>query len=142
VRDLTEWMIRLIETGTTGVFNAGGPFPKQATISEDGLRHPLGDDRAGRVGVGRRLRVPVRHAGRGDGAVGHATGNSRGHTRINYDRAVAHGLTFRLLAVTARDTLEWWASGAVPPERRAQPRFALAPEREAEVIAAWRAAAR
>jgi 2'-hydroxyisoflavone reductase len=67
-------------------------------------------------------------------------GNSLGHTRINYDRAVAHGLTFRPLAVTVRDTLEWWDSDAVPPERRAQPQFVLTPEREAEVIAAWRAA--
>jgi 2'-hydroxyisoflavone reductase len=67
-------------------------------------------------------------------------GNSLGHTRINYDRAVAHGLTFRPLATTVLDTLDWWASDAVTPERRAQPRFALTPEREAEVIAAWRAA--
>src|SRR5207248_2488153 len=25
VRDLTEWMIRLLEQGSTGIFNAGGP---------------------------------------------------------------------------------------------------------------------
>jgi 2'-hydroxyisoflavone reductase len=66
-------------------------------------------------------------------------GNSLGHTRINYDRAVANGLTFRPLAVTARDTLDWWASDAVPAERRANPDFVLTASREAEIIAAWRA---
>jgi 2'-hydroxyisoflavone reductase len=66
-------------------------------------------------------------------------GNSLGHTRVSYQKAVANGLTYRPLAVTARDTLEWWASDAVSPERRAEPRFVLTPEREAEIIAAWRA---
>jgi 2'-hydroxyisoflavone reductase len=66
-------------------------------------------------------------------------GNSLGHTRVNYDKAVANGLTHRPLAETVRDTLDWWASPAVLPERRAEPRFALTREREAEVIQAWRA---
>ncbi|HSR41443.1 MAG TPA: NAD-dependent epimerase/dehydratase family protein, partial [Longimicrobiales bacterium] len=34
VRDLTEWMIHLVEEGVTGTFNATGPFPTQATIAE------------------------------------------------------------------------------------------------------------
>jgi 2'-hydroxyisoflavone reductase len=142
VRDLTEWMIRLIEGGSTGVFNAGGPFPQQATISEMvyGIRAvttaPVDwvwiDDYDFLSEMRLRALVPWVMP----------RGNSLGHTRINYDRAVAHGLAFRPLAVTVRDTLDWWESDAVPPERRAQPQFALTPEREAEVIAAWRAAGR
>lgn len=139
VRDLTEWMIRLIEDGRTGVFNAGGPFPKQATIAEMvyGIRAVTSapvewvwiDDydflSAQRV----RALVPWIMP----------RGNSLGHTRINYDRAVAAGLAFRPLAVTVRDTLDWWASDAVPAERRERPGFALSLEREAEIIATWRA---
>lgn len=140
VRDLTEWMIRLIENGTTGVFNAGGPFPKQATIREMvyGIR-AVTTERVDWVWIDdydflseMRVRALVPWI--------MPRGNSLGHTRINYDRAVANGLTFRPLAVTVRDTLDWWASDAVSPERRAQPQFALTPEREAEIIAAWRAA--
>jgi 2'-hydroxyisoflavone reductase len=139
VRDLTEWMIRLIENGTTGVFNAGGPFQRQATIAEMvyGIR-AVTDRRVDWVWIedyefltAQRLRAMVPWI--------MPTGNSLGHTRINYDRAVANGLTFRPLAVTVRDTLDWWASDAVPAERRAQPNFVLTAEREAQIVAAWRA---
>jgi len=139
VRDLTEWMIRLVEEGVTGVFNVGGPFPRQATISETvfGIRAATTasvdwvwvDDYDFLSEVRLGAMVPwVMPRGR-----------SLGHTRVNYDKAVAHGMAFRPLAVTTRDTLDWWASEAVTPERRAEPRFVLTLEREAEIIAAWRA---
>jgi 2'-hydroxyisoflavone reductase len=141
VRDLTEWMIRLIEESRTGVFNAGGPFPKQASIGEMvyGIRAVTTqhvdwvwiDDYDFLSEMRIRAMVPWIMP----------RGNSLGHTRINYDRAVANGLTFRPLATTVRDTLDWWDSGAVPAERRARPNFVLSPEREAEVIAAWHARA-
>ena len=137
VRDLTEWMIHLLEWGRTGVFNAAGPFPKQATIAETvyGIRSVTTAStdwiwipdydflREHRIGAMVPWVMP--------------RGNSLGHTRINYDKAVANGLTHRPLATTARDTLDWWESSAVAPERRAEPRFVLTPEREAEIISAW-----
>jgi 2'-hydroxyisoflavone reductase len=138
VRDLTEWMIRLIEQGTTGTFNVGGPYPRPTTTAEMvyGIRAATTADvewvwiddydflAEHRVGGMVPWIMP--------------RGDSLGHTRVSYARAVAHGMTYRPLAETARDTLDWWASDAVPPERRAQPRFVLTPEREAEIIAAWR----
>jgi 2'-hydroxyisoflavone reductase len=139
VRDLTEWMIHLIEEERTGVYNAAGPFPRQATIAEmvHGIRAVTTervdwvwiDDYEFLTEVRLRAMVPWIMP----------RGNSLGHTRINYERAVANGLTLRPLAVTVRDTLDWWASDAVPPERRANPDFVLTPDREAEIIAAWRA---
>ena len=139
VRDLTDWMIHLLEWGRTGVFNAAGPFPKQASIAEMvyGIRAVTTeavdwvwiDDydflSEHRVGAMVPWVMP--------------RGNSLGHTRVNYDKAVANGLTHRPLATTVRDTLEWWASDAVDSQRRGEPRFVLTPEREAEIIAAWRA---
>ena len=65
-------------------------------------------------------------------------GDSLGHTRVNYQKAVAHGLRHRPLAETVRDTLDWWASDAVDPARRADPDFVLDAEREGEIIARWR----
>jgi len=139
VRDLTEWMIHLVEWGRTGVFNAAGPFPTQATIAEmvHGIRSVTREAvewiwvpdyeflRENRIGAMVPWVMP--------------RGNSLGHTRIDYRKAVANGLAHRPLAVTVRDTLEWWDSPAVDPQRRAEPRFVLTPEREAEIIAAWRA---
>ena len=139
VRDLTEWMIRLLEKGPAGVFNAGGPFPKQATIAEmvygiravttEGVDWVWIDDYGFLSEVRLGAMVPWVMP----------RGNSLGHTRVGYAKAVANGLTFRPLAVTARDTLEWWDSDAVDPQRRAEPRFVLGAEREAEIIARWRA---
>ena len=138
VRDLTEWMFRMIEDGRAGTYNAAGPFPRQATIGEmvHGIRAVTTaqtdwvwiDDYDFLSEMRLRAMVPWVMP----------RGNSFGHTRINYDLAVASGLTFRPLAVTVRDTLEWWSSEAVPAERRAKPGFALTSEREKEIIAAWR----
>jgi 2'-hydroxyisoflavone reductase len=56
-------------------------------------------------------------------------------------KAVAKGLTFRPLAVTAKDTLEW-AKTRTPEQQKALADGAVAglsAAREAEVLAAWRA---
>jgi hypothetical protein len=37
------------------------------------------------------------------------------------------------------ETLEWWHSDALTDERRENARFVLPPEREAEILAAWKA---
>lgn len=60
------------------------------------------------------------------------------HRRSNA-RAKAAGLAFRPLEEAARDTLAWFAS--LPEPRRAAPRAGLAPEKEAAVLAAWKAQA-
>jgi 2'-hydroxyisoflavone reductase len=60
----------------------------------------------------------------------------QGFSTVNVSRAVEAGLTFRPLAVTARDTLEWVEGW--PEERKRRPlRFGISPEREAEVLQAW-----
>jgi hypothetical protein len=52
--------------------------------------------------------------------------------------AVKAGLRYRPLAMTARDTVDWWYSDAVPAQRREKPRFVLDAEREAAMIRVWR----
>jgi 2'-hydroxyisoflavone reductase len=56
--------------------------------------------------------------------------------RAKIDRAVSKGLTFRPLAETAPDTLAWFKSQ--PQDRQSKLRAGLTPEREAEVLAAWK----
>jgi hypothetical protein len=51
--------------------------------------------------------------------------------------AVAAGLTFRPLAQTAIDTLGWLKT--LPAERQAQLRAGIKPDREKQVLEAWKA---
>lgn len=64
------------------------------------------------------------------------TGKESGVARAKIDRALGKGLTFRPLDETARDTLAWFKS--LPQERQSHPKAGLSPEREAEVLAAWK----
>jgi 2'-hydroxyisoflavone reductase len=138
VRDLTEWMVRLLEQGTTGVFNAVGPAgPLTMAEFVYGLRAATAtpvtwtwaDDydflRAQELLYAIPWLLPE--------------GDLAGAARINNARALAAGLTFRPLAETTRDLLAWWYSDLLTDERRQQARFVLTPEREAEIIAAWKA---
>ncbi len=48
---------------------------------------------------------------------------------------MSKGLTFRPLAVTAKDTIDWYQTW--PAERQANLKAGLKPDREAAVLAAW-----
>jgi 2'-hydroxyisoflavone reductase len=140
VRDLTEWMIRLIENGESGTYNGVGPA---STMGMHAFVH----------GAHAALSVPVEwvYADDYDFLREHRIGavipwimpvdDYYGSARINRERSVASGLTYRPLARTVTDIREWWHSDAVPEERRQNmisgPSSLIA--REAEVIRAWRA---
>jgi 2'-hydroxyisoflavone reductase len=140
VRDLTEWMIRLIENRTAGTFNAAGP------ASPMGMHAFVHGVHAATSSAVSWVMVPdydfleaheVQYAIPWLMPVGDYVGSAR----INHDRAVASGLTFRPLALTSMDTLEWWFSDAVTAERRQglleDPRSLM--QREAQIIADWKA---
>lgn len=131
-RDLTEWIVRLAEAGTMGDFNATGPqarmsmaemlygvraassVPVQFTwVPEDFLE-------AQNVAAWRDLPAWIP----GDPLM-----------FVNVERAVAAGLTFRPLAVTSKDTIDW--DKTRPAEQRENRNFGMSREREREVLAAW-----
>ncbi len=133
VRDLGDWIIHLIGAGTVGVWNAVGPAQtltmgellrvcqqvtgktvKLTWVSPDFL------DR-------QKAEVPIWVPAQGD---------ESGFVRISPKRAIEHGLRFRPLPVTVKDTLSDWH--ALPQERRDQPRAGLSAAREAELLALWR----
>ena len=62
---------------------------------------------------------------------------SQGFARFDLTPEVEAGLTFRPLAVTASDTLDYHFSRL--PERQDPLRSGISIEREAEVLAAWHA---
>ncbi|NNE69332.1 MAG: NAD-dependent epimerase/dehydratase family protein [Rhodothermales bacterium] len=140
VRDLTEFMIRLLENEVSGTFNCVGP---ESRLGMHAFVHGVHAVTSAAVNW---VSIPdydflIEHG------VPYAvpwimpTGNEIGSARINFDRALARGLTYRPLAKTVGDTLEWWYSDAVTEERRTTmvsgERSLMA--REAEIIAAWRA---
>lgn len=138
VRDLCEWMIRLAEQKVTGIYNALGPKNprsfaellygiKAATTSEATFTWVDTDFLTARNVRGYR-EMPVWMPAR-DGR--------EGFGRFDISREVALGLTFRPLAVTTRDTLDYYH--AQSPERQEKLRAGITPEREAEVLAAWHA---
>ena len=56
---------------------------------------------------------------------------------VNGEKAAAAGLRNRPVRETARDTIVWW--NTLPEERTSKPRAGLTAEKEAEVLALWKA---
>jgi 2'-hydroxyisoflavone reductase len=137
-RDLAEWTIRVAEQRAFGIFNATGPdYELHMAAMLYGIRAV--------TTAGARLTwVPAEFlAEQGVAPWAHmpawvpGTGESAGFSRVSNSRALAAGLTFRPLAATAADTLEWYRSQ--PADRQSQLRAGISAEREAEVLAAWHA---
>ncbi len=138
VRDLAEFCVHLVETEAGGIFNIAGPA---SSLTQEeflhGLRFCTGAD------------VQWSWVDDYDFLKEHnlyfavpwilLDGPELGYTSINIDKALKHGLKMRPLAQTHLDTRDWWYSEAVPDERRNNPQFPLSPEREAEILAAWKA---
>ncbi len=139
-RDLAEWCVHMLEAREAGVYNAVGPRSHLSmaemlygirAITSVGISFTWADaDFLAEHEVRPWSHMPAWLPPR-DGNVGYGS--------ISRERAIAKGLSFRPLAVTARDTLDWWQS--LPEERRASPRAGLSAEREKEVLAAWHDAA-
>ena len=137
-RDLSEWMIRMVEDGHTGVFNVVGPatprpmaellYGIRAVTTAEATFTWVDTDFLFGMGVRPYADLPVWMPPR-DGREGFA--------RFDLSREVALGLTFRPLAVTTRDTLDYHASRSA--ERQANLQAGMSAEREAEVLSAWHA---
>jgi 2'-hydroxyisoflavone reductase len=141
VRDLTEWMVRMAEDGTTGVYNGVGPaIPRPMEQLLYGIRavttaettftwvpEPFLTEQGIRPYSHMPVWMPPR-PGR------------EGFARFDLTPEVESGLTFRPLAVTALETLEYHFSR--PVEEQDPLRAGITAEREAEVLGAWHAARR
>lgn len=140
VRDLARWMIRLIEVGAAGTFNAVGPASPthvhqfvhgvQAAFSTTVTFVPI-DDYEFLAQHGVRDAIPWIMP----------VGDNYGSARVNNGRAIERGLTFTPLADSMRDLYEWWLSDAVSEQRRAALTTADTSliAREPAILSAWRA---
>jgi 2'-hydroxyisoflavone reductase len=135
VRDLADWIVKVAEDRTTGVFNATGPaVPLRfddtvaacATAAGSDATVTWADERwLLEQGVAPWMGLPLwLPAGEG----------YDGLSQVDVSRAVDAGLTFRPIVDTCRATLDWdrTRNGAGMAAQ-------LTREREAELVQAWKA---
>ncbi len=141
VRDLADFIVKSIETGTIGTFNITGPKGgmKMSNFVQDICRGVSPKDNPTK---------PVWVSGEfleSQGVSGPEAfplwiprgAEQSGMHQTSIDRALAAGLTFRDLADTAKACMEWYSSLPTDLQPKVLPTM-LAAERENEVIAAWR----
>ncbi|MDQ3027593.1 MAG: NAD-dependent epimerase/dehydratase family protein [Pseudomonadota bacterium] len=130
VRDVAEWMVRLLENNVGGTINAIGP--RHPTTMEQVLEACrdagasdarlawIDDASLLAAGAGPWKELPL--------WIPESDPATRGHSAGSLDRALAHGLEFRPLADTVADTLAWsrtraaghaWKAGLTPERERA-----------------------
>ncbi len=134
-RDLTEWTVRMAEEGIMGDFNATGP---ESRLSMAEMLYGI---RSVTTRPVRFTWVPSDFLEANDvTAWGDLPSWVPGDELMYVDvsAAVAAGLTFRPLAVTTRDTLDWHRTR--PAAEWEQRRFGMSREKERAVLDAWHAA--
>lgn len=136
VRDLAEWIVRMVEAKQVGIYNAPG-LEEALTMQQllEACKAVSGSDahftwlsdsfllEAGAMPWGEiPLWIPENDP------------DAAGFLHVNGDKAIAAGLIFRPVTETICDTLAW--DGTRPPniERQA----GLSRERERELLQAWR----
>ncbi|HEV8267668.1 MAG TPA: NAD-dependent epimerase/dehydratase family protein, partial [Thermoanaerobaculia bacterium] len=136
VRDLAEWTIRMIESGSTGTYNATGPKSELTIGALLSSCKAVAKSDAAFTWADADFLEAQKVSAWGDMPVWvPPVGDSMGFSRISNKRALDKGITFRSVDVTAKDTLDWWK--AQPAERRAKMKAGISPEREAAVLKAW-----
>jgi 2'-hydroxyisoflavone reductase len=134
-RDLAEWMVRLGEERTAGVFNATGP-DRTLTMGEfldecrrvsgsDARFHWAGDAFLAEHGVTPWTDMPMYLP---------AEGVFLHFFDVDVSKAVAAGLRFRPLAESIRDVLEWTEPPLPRDFSMALPEPGISAEREAELL--------
>jgi 2'-hydroxyisoflavone reductase len=137
VRDLGQFMVRLVENDASGTYNAVGP---EAPIHMAGMLYGIRAVTSANVRI---IWVPA------DILREHEVGawmempvwvypgpETAGFSAFDGSKALAAGLTLRPLADTARDTLNWWKAR---PAGQQTLRTGLSPEKEAAILADWHA---
>ncbi len=138
-RDLGAWIVHLIEQRTFGTMNALGP-EKRVTM-KDVLEacNAAGGNKATLTWVDWKFLQQQNVAPWAEMPMWVPVEEMPGFGTMSNARAVKAGLTFRPMLETAKDTLAWLET--LPPDERAKARSSgIKPEKEAQVVAAWKAA--
>jgi len=117
VRDVAEWMIRLIEDKKVGTFNAVGPKEQQNMYSFVEEAQKAFTSKTSFVKIDNYDFLKEKNI--------HdivpwimPTEKNMGSAKVNNEKGIANGLSFTPLIKTVKDTYEWWISNAVSQEQR------------------------
>jgi len=137
VRDLSQFMVNLVENEQSGTFNATGPeSPLTMADMLSGIRSVTSTpgtitwveaDFLREHEVGGWMEMPCWV---------YPDPEMAGFSSYDCTKAIRAGLSFRPLAETARDTLAWWKG---LPEERQTLSTGIDPEKEANILRAWNA---
>lgn len=132
VRDLAEWILRMVESNQVGIYNATGPdYPLTLGDLFETCRKVTGSD-AHFTWVSEEflLENKVEPWSELPLWLPESDPTQAGFDRISIAKALAAGLTFRPLESTIRSTLNW--ANSRPPEH--EWRAGMKPEKEAELL--------
>lgn len=140
VRDVSEWMIRLIEEKKVGTFNAVGPKEAQNMYSFVEEAQKAFDVKSTFVKIDDYDFLKENNVGLIIPWIMPIDSN-KGSAKVNNEKAKKNGLTFRPLTESIKDTYDYWISDAVNDEQRAE--LETNPEsilvREKSIIEKWEA---
>ena len=140
VRDLAEWMIRLLENKAAGTYNGSGPGFKMTT---NAFVHGI---HASYNSLVNYIQIDDLEFLQENGLIGIQPWviqlpEYAGMSKSDNSKAIAADLTFRSLSETVKATKEWWYSEAVSQERRENilngERSLM--RREKEILKKWKA---
>lgn len=142
VRDVSRFMVDLVQQRATGVINVAAPVEDRTygamvracaeVVARDAVAEPelvwVDEDWLADLGVRQRTELPLWR-------------NAAAPWDVSVERAVAAGLQCRPLIDTAADTWRWLTSGVRKDDHRRIAQYGIDPAREADIIARWRAKA-
>lgn len=135
-RDLGIWIVKVVEDGTMGAFNAVGPLKEHTMLDLLKACQAATPNKSTLTWVDADFLEAQKVSAWSDMPVWvPPTGDMAGFERVSAAKAIAKGLTFRPIEETTKATLEWFKGESA--ERQANLKAGLKPEREAEVLKAW-----
>ena len=136
VRDLAEWIVKMVERKETGIYNANGPtesvtmqsvLRESKSVSSSNASFTwVSEDFLLRENVSPWSEMPL-------WLPEEAAPHLKGFMFINCDNATAAGLTFRPLHDTVRDTLTWYRTIRADEKLKA----GIDAEKEQELLRKW-----
>ncbi len=137
-RDLGAWIVRVIEQGNMGIYNALGPDRRVAMKEVLDTCNANGGNKATLTWVPWDFLKKQDVAPWAEMPMWIPLEEMKGFGTLSNARALKAGLTFRPLADTAKDTLAWVAT--VPEDKREAARSSgIKRDKEAKILAEWKA---
>jgi 2'-hydroxyisoflavone reductase len=131
-RDMSEWVIEMLERGETGIYNATGkPFELTMENMLVSMRETSGSDASFTWADENFLAAEnIQPWSEMPFYLPESNEGSRGFLSANIDKATKTGLKFRPLKETIGNTLDWWKTNSLRESLKA----GITAEREAELL--------